>query len=166
MPLTYRPDDYGTSNLGSVPNGSWQSLSDQFATVADDEYIVSFNSTDFERYVLLQDTNKIRVSQTGLYNIQYAVQFHNSGGGGTNAHAHLWFKKNGTAVDESGIRQSVTTNSAYQVASRDFYLTLNTNDYIQLAWSVNHTNISLYHEAASGVVPVVPSVVLTIGQVG
>jgi hypothetical protein len=163
MPIAYRAE---IGSLDEIPNGSWQSLVDQNATVANDEYIVSFNSTDFERGCRLVSTNRIYVDNSGLYNVQYAVQFHNSGGGGGSAHAHLWFKKNGTAIPETGTRQSVTTNSAYQVSSRDFYLTLDTNDYIQLAWSVNHTNISLYHEAASGVIPVVPSVVLTIGQVG
>ena len=166
MPLTYRPDGYGSSNLGDVPNGSWQSLSDQFAAVANNEYIVSFDSTDFERYILLQDTNKIRVSQTGLYNVQYAIQFYNSGGGGNTAHAHIWFKVNGTAVPETAIRQSCTSNSPYQVASRDYLLTLNTNDYLQIAWETNHTGIQLYHENASGIIPILASVVLTVTQVG
>jgi len=163
MPFAYNQTLNSTSD---VPNGSWQSLSDQFATVAEDEYIISFNSTDFERDIILQDTNKIRVSNTGLYNVQYAVQFYNTGGGGNGAHAHVWFKVNGSAVAESAVRQSCTSNSPYQVASRDYLLTLNVNDYLQLAWSTNHTNIQLYHENASGIIPVVASVVLTVTQVG
>lgn len=163
MPIVYRPE---IGSLAEVPNGSWQSLSDQFATVAGNEYIVSFNSTDFERGCRLVSTNRIYVDNSGLFNVQYAVQFYNSGGGGGGAHAHVWFKKNGSNIAETGTRQSVTTNSEYQVSSRDFFLTLAAGDYIQLAWSTNHTNISLYHENAVAPVPVVPSVVLTITQVG
>lgn len=163
MPIAYRAE---IGSLDEIPNGSWQSLVDQNATVSGTEYIVSFDSTDFERGCRLVSTNRIYVDHSGLYNVQYAVQFHNSGGGGGSAHAHLWFKKNGTVVPETGTRQSVTTNSEYQITSRDFFLTLAVGDYIQLAWSVNHTNISLYHENASGVVPIVPSAVLTITQVG
>lgn len=163
MPIVYKPE---IGSLDEVPNGSWQSLSDQFATVADDEYIVSFDSTDFERSCRLVSTNRIYVDNSGLYNVQYAVQFYNSGGGGGSPHAHLWFKKNGITIPETGVRQSVTSNSPYQVSSRDYFLTLAVGDYIQLAWSTNTTNISLYHEDASGIIPIVASAVLTIGQVG
>ena len=163
MPIVYRPE---IGSLAEVPNGSWQSLSDQFATVAGDEYIVSFNSTDFERGCRLVSTNRIYVDNSGLYNVQYALQFFNSGGGGGSSHAHIWFKKNGTAIPETGVRQSVTSNSEYQVSSRDYFLTLAVGDYIQLAWEVSNTNISLYHENASGIIPIVASAVLTIGQVG
>lgn len=163
MPLVYKPE---VGSLSEIPNGSWQSLSDQFATLADTEYIVSFNSTDFERGCRLVSTNRIYVDNSGLYNVQYSIQFYNSGGGGNSAHSHLWFKVNGTTVPETGVRQSVTANSEFQSASRDYYLTLVTGDYVQLAWSTNHTNISLYHENAIAPVPVVPSAVLTIMQVG
>ena len=163
MPLVYKPE---IGSLDEIPNGAWQSLSDQFATLPDTEYIVSFDSTDFERSCRLVSTNRIYVDNSGLYNIQYSIQFHNSGGGGTSAHAHLWFKVNGNTVAETGIRQSVTSNNEFQTASRDYYLTLAVGDYVQLAWETNHTNISLYHEDAVAPVPVVPSAVLTIMQVG
>lgn len=163
MTITYKPT---IAALFDTPCGSWQSLSDQFSTVADQEYIVSFNSTDFERDMVLTAGTKVYVSNTGLYNVQYALQFHNTGGGGTTAHAHVWLKKNGTSIVESGSRQSVTSNSSFGVCSRDFFITLAVNDYIELAWSTNHNNIQLYHEDAASPVPVVPSAVLTVNQAG
>jgi hypothetical protein len=164
MPITYKPE---IGSLSEVPNGSWQSLVDQSAGVTPDvELIVGFDSTDFERGMRLASGNRFYVDNSGLYNVQYALQFHNSGGGGSSAHTHVWFKVNGNNVAETGIRQSVTTNSEYQVTSRDYFLTLVAGDYLQLAWSTNHTNISLWHEAATGVVPIVASAVLTMQQVG
>jgi hypothetical protein len=163
MPITYKPE---IGSLSEVPNGSWQRLSDQAATVADAEYIVGYDSTDFERGIRLQSSNRLYVDNSGLYNIQYALQFHNSGGGGGSAHAHVWFKVNGNAVAETGARQSVTTNSEYQVSSRDYFLTLVAGDYVQLAWSTNHTGIGLYHEVAASPVPVVAAAVLTMTMVG
>jgi hypothetical protein len=163
MPITYKPE---IGSLSEVPNGSWQSLVDQSATVADQEYIVSFNSTDFERGMNLTSGDRIYVNNSGLYNVQYALQFYNSSGGGTNAHAHIWLKINGNTVAETGVRQSCTSNSPYQVSSRDYFLTMVSGDYLQLAWNTNHTNIGLYHENASSPVPVVASAVLTMTQVG
>ena len=164
MPYEYPP---GFSDLGTVPAGSWQSLLDQSAGVTPDvELIVGFDSTDFERGMRLASGNRIYVDYSGLYNVQYALQFYNSGGGGGSAHTHVWFKVNGNNVAETGTRQSVTTNSEYQVSSRDYFLPLVAGDYLQLAWSTNHTNISLWHEPATGVVPVVASAVLTMNQVG
>jgi hypothetical protein len=164
MPITYKPE---VGSLSEVPNGSWQSLVDQSAGATPDvELIVNFDSTDFERGMRLASGNRIYVDNSGLYNFQYALQFYNSGGGGGGAHAHVWFKRNGTTIAETGSRQSVTTNSEYQVCSRDFFLTLVAGDYVQLAWSVVHTNIGLWHEPASAVVPVIPSAVLTVTMVG
>jgi len=163
MPLAY---NQVIGSVSETPCGSWQSLADQFATVADQEYIASFNSTDFERDMVLTAGTKVYVSSTGLYNVQYALQFQNSGGGGTSAHAHVWLKKNGASLAETGSRQSCTSNSPFQVCSRDFFISLAVGDYIELAWNTNHTNIHLYHEDAVSPVPVVPSVVLTVHQVG
>jgi hypothetical protein len=164
MPITYKPE---IGSLSEVPNGSWQSLVDQSAGATPNvELIVGFDSTDFERGIRLQSGNRLYVDNSGLYNIQYALQFHNSGGGGTSAHAHVWFKVNGNSVAETGTRQSVTANSEYQVSSRDYFLTLVAGDYVQLAWSTNHTNIGLFHEAAASPVPVVASAVLTMTMVG
>lgn len=163
MPITYKPQ---IGSLADVPNGSWQSLSPQSATVADQEYLVSFDSTDFERGIRLTSSNRLYVDNSGLYNVQYALQFYNSGGGGTTAHAHIWFKVNGNNVAETGVRHSCTSNSPYQVSSRDYFLTLTAGDYLQLAWNTNHTNIGLFYEAAVSPVPVVASAVLTMTQVG
>lgn len=166
MTYTYRPDGSGAANLGNVPNGSWQSLEDQLPDDVDVVNIVTFNSTDFERDINLEDGTKLRVVHTGLYNVQYALQFNNTSGGGSTAHAHIWFKVNNSNVAETAIRQSVVSNSPYQVASRDYLLTLNADDYLEIAWQVNHANIQLYHEAASGNIPIVASVVVTMTQVG
>lgn len=163
MPITYKPT---IAALADTPCGSWQSVSDQFATVANQEYIVSYNSVDFERDMVLTAGTKVYVSNTGLYNVQFAIQLNNSSGGGNDAHAHFWLKKNGTTIAETGSRQSCTSNSPSQVCSRDFFLSLAVNDYIELAWETNHTNIHLYHQDAASPVPIVPSVVLTVHQVG
>jgi hypothetical protein len=39
------------------------------------------------------------------------------------------------------------------------------NDFVQIYWSVNHANIQIEHEAAAEH-PVVPSVIVTMNQVG
>ena len=163
MSFTYKPE---IGSLSEVPNGSWQSLSDQIPTAANAEHIVAFDSTDFERSIRLVSTNRLYVDNSGLYNIQYAMQLFNTGGGGSSAHAHFWFKVNGTAVPETASRQSCTSNSPYQAASRDYFLTLVAGDYVQVAYEVSDTSISLLHEAASGVIPVLPSAVLTMTMVG
>lgn len=163
MPLAY---NQVIGSISETPCGSWQSLSDQFSTVADAEYIISLNSTDFERDLTLVGGTKIYVSNSGLYNVQYAVQFFNGGGGGSSSHAHVWLKKNGSNIAETGARQSVTSNAPYQVCSRDFFLSLAVGDYIELAWMTNNTSVQLYHEDALAPVPVVPSVVITMHMVG
>jgi hypothetical protein len=163
MPIAY---NQVVGSISETPCGSWQSLSDQFAAVADQEYIVDFDSTDFERDLILTNGCRINVSNAGLYNVQYALQLFNAGGGGSSVVAHVWLKKNGTAIPEMGARQSVTSNSPYAVCSRDFFISLAVGDYIELAWNTNNTNVQLFHENAASPVPIVPSAVLTMHQVG
>jgi hypothetical protein len=163
MSLAYKPE---IGSLSDVPNGAWYSDQTQTSTQALVEYIMTLNNTDFERGIQLQDSTKLRVSGTGLYNLMFSAQFYNSDGGGSSAAAEIWLKKNGTAIPHTGGKVSVTPNNPYTLPAWNYYIELVNNDYVQLAWTVTHAGINIQNNTSIGPGPSVPSLIVTLTQVG
>ncbi len=166
MPLTYRPDGLGYGNLSYVPCGSWYSTADQNSLATNTEYIMTVNNTVFARDIVVVDGSKFTVSNTGLYNLQFSAQVYNSDGGGGSAAMEIWLKKNGTTVPQTGTRLSVTPNHPYVVASWNFYIELAVGDYVQLAWDTNTIGINLVKNTVIAPGSDIPSVIVTMNQVG
>ena len=113
----------------------------------------------------------IQVDQDGVYNAQFSAQFINT----TNdvQDIDIWFRKNGTDIANSnsqfGIKARKSTGSASRlIASLNFYLDLNKNDYFELMWRVSDSGVSLEQfpaVTASGTTPAIPatpSIILTV----
>jgi hypothetical protein len=149
----------------TMPVGAWYCTIDQFPTVADTPEPITINTTVFARDIVVVDGSKFKVSQAGIYNLEYTAQFHNTGGGGSSAHAHIYLSKNGSDVAFSANRIAVTTNAPYVLASRNFMVEAAVNDYFQFILEVNHVNIGLEHEDPNAT-PGMPSFSVTINQVG
>ena len=167
MPLTFlQNSDDAQGVLGDIPAGSWLStVSQNSASPALTEYLMSLNHTDFERFVRLEDGTKLRVFKAGLYNLQFSAQVYNSDGGGNSAAIEIWLKKNGVAIDNSGTKVSVTTNSPYKVAAWNFFVPMAVNDYVELAWMTNTVGINLISNTSMAGAPHIPSLIVTLNQV-
>lgn len=149
-----------------MPVGSWYSTQDQESTATNTEYIMTVNNTIFARDIVVVDNSKFKVSQAGIYNLQFSAQVYNSDGGGGSAAMEIWLKKNGTAVPETGTRLSVTPNHPYVVASWNFFVEMAVDDYLQLAWDTNTAGINLKKNTTITPGSDIPSVIVTMNQVG
>jgi hypothetical protein len=78
--------------------------------------------------------------------------------------AQVWLAKNGLAVPQSNTKVSVNRNSPYIVAAWNFLVSLQAQDYVQLMWATDNTQIKIKSSAASPG-PSVPGVILTVTQV-
>lgn len=163
MPITYKPT---IGALSDVPNGAWHSDTTQVSTQTNHEYLMTFSTIEFERGIQLQDSSKLRVSNTGLYNLAFSAQLYNSDGGGNSAALEIWLKKNGTSLDHTGTRVSVIANHPYTVAAWNFYVSLANNDYVELAWAVNTAGINILSNTSFSPGPTIPSIIATMTQVG
>lgn len=110
-------------------------------------------------------SSQIKVLNAGTYNIQFSAQFDKSDGGKDNV--EVWFVKNGVNIPDSNSLFSLEGNNDKLIAALNFMLTLNANDYIQLAWHSADTALFLHHDVAgtSPTRPAVPSVIITVQQV-
>jgi hypothetical protein len=155
--------------LGAItdtPCGSWYSTSTFTSTATNTEYILGVNNQTFARDITVVDGSKFTVSNTGLYNFQFSAQVYNTGGGGSSAAIEIWLKKNGASVQHTGTRVSATSNHPYVVASWNFFEAMAVGDYLELAFDVNHAGINIVPNTAIAPGSDIPSLIVTMNQVG
>jgi hypothetical protein len=107
------------------------------------------------------------VSQAGIYNIQFSIQFKNT----TNdtQDVDVWFKKNGTNIDNSNSRfglgpRKSSGDPTHMVSAMNFFVSMETNDYIEIMWRPSDVGVSIEHFATSSTPtrPAIPSVIATV----
>lgn len=153
----------------SAPYGSFQSLVDQTAAAANTEYQVTYDTTDYSNGVALSTSSRIQVKNYGIYNFQTSIQLTN-----TDSQAYaasIWFKKNGTAIVNSNSELSIPSRhgstDGRAIFAVNFYFELQANDYIEMAWSVENTTVSLQYipTQTTPTRPATPSVIATLQYV-
>ncbi len=144
-----------------------QDDTDQAATTTTAVNIMSFSTTDYNLGASLVDSTKLKVDYAGLYNIQFSVQLINT----TNdvQEVSIWFRKNGSDVADSnsefGVPQRKSTGTPSRViAGLNYFLALQKDDYVQLAWRPSDIGVSLEHFATQTTPtrPATPSAIVTI----
>lgn len=155
-------DDISATNF--YPYGAWQSSIDQTAS-ANTATVITCNTSDYELGTSIASSSHFTAGYSGLYNIQFSIQFQNAD---TQIHtASIWFRKNGTDIDNScsdfDITNSHGGNPGAVIAALNFFVALAKNDYIELVWSTPNTNVTIQKLDArtSPTRPVTPSVIVT-----
>ena len=135
-------------------------------------YAITFNTTDFANgFSRGSPTSRIVAAHSGLYNFQFSVQL--SSGSSSAKKVWIWPRVNGVDVPNSNSEVSISANGEAQVASWNWALSLNANDYFEIMYAVDDTNVQLPAIAATtganGTAtfarPAVPSIILTVTQV-
>jgi hypothetical protein len=154
----------------NAPYGAFQDGTDQTAANTTTAYAVTFDTTDFSNGVTLSDSSRLNVSQSGIYNLQFSIQFKNT----TNdtQDVDVWFRKNGTNIDKSNSRfgmppRKSSGDPSHVIASLNFFVNLAANDYIEIMWRPSDVGVSIEHytTSSSPTRPAVPSVIATLSFV-
>ena len=153
----------------STPYGAFQDSTDQAAASTTAAYAVKFNTTDFTNGVTVSNDSRLNVTNPGVYNIQFSVQFANAD---TQIQdVDIWFRKNGTDVAGSNSKFSVPNShggtNGHLIAALNYFIELAANDYIQIMWATTSTLVTIEHLAAqtSPTRPSTPSVIATMTYV-
>ena len=154
-----------TNKINSpTPHASYYDTTTQTNPVADAVNLMTFNSIvsefQIERGV---PTSKIYVADRGIYNFQFSAQLDKTGGSASAV--YIWPRINGVNVPNSASKVVIDGPNSEIIAAWNFVLVLNANDYFELAWQSSDTNVVISEEAASGNVPEIPSVILTVAWV-
>lgn len=160
------PSDDVSSTL-YFPYLAVQDDTDQAATTTSATNIMSFSTTDYALGASLVDNTKLKVDYSGLYNLQFSAQLINS----TNdvQEVSIWFVKNGTNVansnSEFGIKQRKSSGVASRaIAALNFFIALEKDDYVQIAWRPSDIGVSLEHfgTQTTPTRPATPSIIATL----
>ena len=152
------------------PYGAFQDSTDQTAANTTTAYAVTFNTTDFSNGVTLASGSRFTVVDAGIWNCQFSIQVKNT----TNdtQDIEIWFRKNGTNIDNSNSRFNLSPRKSsgdpsHTIAALNFFVNMNTNDYIEIMWRVTDVGVSIEHYAAgtSPTRPATPSVIVTMSFV-
>ena len=155
--------EFGEEPQGVFCHGSWHNTATMTAAVADTAYPMQCNVIEIENGVTLVNNSKMTVEQSGTYNIQFSAQFDKSSA--NVEHAYIWLRKNGTDVPYSASQVAVQGSTAEFIAAWNFFGEAEAGDYFEVVGSVTNTSVFLPAVAPSGVVPGIPSVILTITQI-
>jgi hypothetical protein len=136
---------------------------------ANTAYAKKLNTIDFAHNVTIENGTRIKVSNTGIYNLQFSSQLANSAN--TNITFDIWLAYTGSNVANSNTQIDVSKSAGQlgrAVAAWNFMLPIKANDYVELMWSCNASTGLL---AAMGTQttpnrPAVPSVIATLTQIG
>ena len=124
---------------------------------------VRLNTTDLSNQVSIANSSHIVIENSGIYNIQFSLQIDKTQGSG--AHIYIWLRKNGLDVPNSATELAVQGTSSEIVAAWNFVVSSNANDYYELMISATDIHIRLKAASASGVVPAIPSVIVSVVSV-
>ncbi len=132
--------------------------------------VVTFNTIDVADGVTLVSASQITVPNTGVYNLQFSIQFKNT----SNAQEDgtVWLRINGVDLANSATQYTVPARKSasifgYQVASLAFLLNLSANDYVEIVWIPTALAVTIEHLPASvsPAYPAIPSIIATMMQV-
>ena len=154
----------------NAPYGGFQDGTDQVAANTTTAYAITFDTTDFSNGVTLSDSSRLNVSQAGLYNLQFSIQFKNTTNDGQDV--DVWFRKNGANIDNSNSRFHLSQRKSggdpsHLIAALNFFVSLSANDYVEIMWRPTDVGVSIEHFATSSspTRPAVPSVIATLSFV-
>ena len=127
------------------------------------------NSDPWNNGVSIVSGNRITIVNPGVYNLAFSAQMIKNSGN-TATHAHIWLSQNGTDVPTSASQLGFPSNSVYVVAAWNFFFkTTVANEYVQLKWEINSNvdnAVVITSAVASGTVPAIPGLIVTVNQVG
>lgn len=158
---------------GAIVNkyGVFSDTTTQTASAAYTPQAITFNTTDAsDGFSRGSPTSRIVASRKGHYNFQFSLQL--SSGSASNKKVWIWPRLNGADVANSASEISLSGSNTMLVPSWNWVLYLAPNDYFQLMFAVEDTNIQIVAAAAGtnspGTVnftrPAVPSAILTVTE--
>jgi len=152
------------------PYGAFQDTTDQMAANTTTAYAVTFDTTDFSNGVTLASGSRLTVADAGIWNCQFSIQFKNTTNDSQDA--EIWFRKNGTNIDNSNSRFSMPARKSsgdpsHLIAAMNFFASMNSTDYLEIMWRVSDVGVSIEHYAAgtSPTRPATPSAIVTMSFV-
>lgn len=152
----------GTKYL-NAPYGAFASLVDQSAAIINTPYAITLNSVDYANGVSVASNSRITVEDAGIWNLQWSGQFENPDS--QDHDVRVWIKINSVVVTGSTGFFAVPSKhgivNGHALVGWNYFVSLNANDYVELWWETDSTQVTIQNYAASGDYPSTASLIAT-----
>jgi hypothetical protein len=122
---------------------------------------VNFDVTDYSQGISIVSGSQITFANAGVYSMTFSAQLEANGGQDI---IYMWIKKNGTNVPATATKL-VAKNGEESVMTVNYVIEADANDYYEVAFQDTNGYIDLLYEPATGNIPAIPSIILTVVQV-
>lgn len=150
--------------------GAWSDTTDQTGNISAGT-ILTFNTIDLTDGITLVSGSRMTVPNTGIYNLQFSIQFKNTDN--AQQDATIWLRKNGADLANSATQYTIPARKSasiygYNVAMLSFALSLTAADYIEIVWIPTSTTVTIETLPASvtPAYPGIPSIIAMMFQIG
>lgn len=144
--------------------GVFSKTTDQTPAVINTEYLLTFDSAQISNGVTIgTPASRIVVPQSGLYKFDATVQL--SSGSSSAKNVWVWFKKNGTAIANSARIVTSDVNNGYIPIALSETVSLAANEYVEMAFASDSTNVTIDSVAATAFAPDAPAIILAVSQI-
>lgn len=158
-----------TVSIGPGGFGEYGSFYDTTNQTGGTTKAFTLNSTDFASSgVSIANGSQITFTTIGKYNLAFSAQLIKTGG--QSAEVYIWLRHQGADVAESATILHFANNFTHLVAAWNFFLDVNTSpQYFELMWYTASSSVTIGHidaQTSPVAIPGVPSIILTVNQVG
>ena len=154
----------GPAGTLSLTYGSFFDTTNQTNPTPNVARAVKYDSTAEADGVSIVGGSKIKITKTGVYNIQFSIQVYKTDTGADTV--DFWLVKNTNLVPDTNTRLTLIDRFYYNVAAWNYVISANQNDELELYWSSPDSSASLRTEGpfTGPTRPRIPSVILTVTQ--
>lgn len=144
--------------------GEFSATTDQTVAVINTAYAVTFNTTSITNGVTVtgSPTTRITVPASGLYRVLVNMQIASTSA--SSKSIWCWFRKNGTDIPNSARIITSDINNGFIAMTHDCTVSLAANQYIEVMYAADSTNIFLDATAATAFAPGSPAAQVAITQ--
>ena len=144
--------------------GDFQDTTTQSIAAANTAYTITFNTTDVSSGISRgSPTSRIVCANSGQYEFSFSLQLTTSSSSAKTV--YIWCRKNGTDITGSTRKVVISSNTDIRVPAWTYTLSMNANDYFELVWAADNTNVSLTPAVATAFAPSTASAKLSVAQV-
>jgi hypothetical protein len=153
------------SSGASIANwyGAFTSTATQVVTAANTPTAITYTNDEYSNGIVFSGS-QLTVQHTGIYEIAYSLQIEHTGGGG--ADVNIWLRKNGTNIIRTDSILGLRSQSAKQLPFVSIIDSANANDYYEVYFQANASDVQVTAVAATGTIPAAPSIITNIKQIG
>lgn len=148
----------------SLYYGSFVKTTSQIPSAINTAQLITWSSSPIANGVVRSGTvfSRIIVEHSGLY--QFNASFQMASSSASVKNVWLWFRKNGVDVANSSRIISLDSATAIKTISISQFFSLAANDYMEMVFASDSTNMTLNTTAATAFAPATPAGILTVTQ--